>query len=150
MRLSSFGRVAVTAAACLLASTAAPVAGHAAGTRASTASTASSAVVRQAANYQVEVDNFSSRAFDEVALAYTRNSTPVTQILHQFNVPASSVVSFDLGPCSDVKQYAVSGLVGGVRVFTTGDVDADPVGCDDIVTIRDSAAVQVSKAEARR
>ncbi|MEY9945203.1 hypothetical protein [Kitasatospora sp. GAS1066B] len=147
MRLSSFGRVAVTAAACLLASTAAPVAGHAAGTR---ASTASRATVRQAANYQVEVDNFSSRAFDEVALAYTRNSTPVTQILHQFNVPASSVVSFDLGPCSDVKQYAVSGLVGGVRVFTTGDVDADPVGCDDIVTIRDSAAVQVSKAEARR
>ncbi|RCH66624.1 hypothetical protein DT019_20985 [Streptomyces sp. SDr-06] len=107
-------------------------------------------MVRQAANYQVEVDNFSSQAFDEVALAFTRHSTPVTQILHQFNVPASSVVSFDLGPCSDVKQYAVSGLVGGVRVFTTGDVDADPVGCDDIITIRDRAAVQVNRAEARR
>jgi hypothetical protein len=142
MRLSRFGRVSVTAAACLLALTAAPSAGQAADTR---ISTAPSAAKRQEQNYQVEVDNFSSQAFDEVALAFTRNSTPVTQILHQFNVPASSVIVFDLGPCSDVKQYAVSGIVGGERLFTTGDIDGDPVGCDDVWTIRDNV-VQVRRA----
>ncbi|SPE58061.1 hypothetical protein SNS2_3701 [Streptomyces netropsis] len=145
MRLSYVGRAAAAAAACLLALAVTPGAGHAAaGAR---GSTAPDAVMRLAPNYQVEVDNFSSQAFDEIAVAFTRHSTPVTQILHQYNVPASSVVNFDLGPCSDVKQYAVSGIVGGQRLFTTGDVEADPVGCDDVVTIRDRAAgVQAERA----
>ena len=125
MRSSLFSRAITVTAACLAAVTAMPATGHAAATL-------------HEKNYQVEVDNFSNQAFDEIALAFTRNSTPVTQILHQFNVPASSVTVFDLGPCSDVKQYAVSGLVGGERKYTTGDVDADPVGCDDIVTIRNT------------
>ncbi|ARZ72497.1 hypothetical protein SMD11_6921 [Streptomyces albireticuli] len=146
MRLSYVGRTAVAAAACLLVLAVTPGAGHAAaGTR---VSTAPGAVMRLAPNYKVEVDNFSSQAFDEIALAFTRHSTSVTQILHQYNVPASSVVSFDLGPCDDVKQYAVSGIVGGQRLFTTGDVEADPVGCDDVVTIRDRATgVQAERAQ---
>jgi hypothetical protein len=135
--------MAVTAV-CLAALAGTPAAGHAAQTRGASA-TAPHTTMRQEKNYQVEVDNFSRQNFDEIALAFTRNSTPVTQILHQFNVPASSVVIFDLGPCSDVKQYAVSGLVGGERKFTTGDVDADPVGCDDIVTIRDTGALEMHR-----
>ncbi|GHF20795.1 hypothetical protein [Streptomyces morookaense] len=144
MRFSSFKRTAPVMVACLAVLTATQASGHAAEARAAS-TTARSAAMRQEKNYQVEVDNFSSQAFDEIALAFTRNSTPVTQILHQFNVPASSVVIFDLGPCSDVKQYAVSGLVGGERKFTTGDVDADPVGCDDIVTIRDTGALAMHR-----
>ncbi len=77
--------------------------------------TARSEAMRQEKNYQVEVDNFSSPS--------TRSPWP----------------------CSDVKQYAVSGLVGGERKFTTGDVDADPVGCDDIVTIRDTGALAMHR-----
>ncbi|MFF4222535.1 hypothetical protein ACX9I7_30285 [Streptomyces sp. L500] len=135
--------MAVTAA-CLAVLAVTPAAGHAVEARAASA-TAPRPTMRQEKNYQVEVDNFSRQNFDEIALAFTRNSTPVTQILHQFNVPASSVIIFDLGPCSDVKQYAVSGLVGGERKFTTGDVDADPVGCDDIVTIRDAGALEMHR-----
>ncbi len=142
MRFSLLNRAMAVTAACLAALAATPASGHAAETR--TAS-APHVMMRQEKNYQVEVDNFSNQAFDEIALAFTRNSTPVTQILHQFNVPASSVIIFDLGPCSDVKQYAVSGLVGGERKFTTGDVDADPVGCDDIVTIRNTAALEMHR-----
>lgn len=144
MRFSFFSRASAMTAACLVALAVTPVSGHAAEARTVSATT-HSPVMRQEKNYQVEVDNFSSQAFDEIALAFTRNSTPVTQILHQFNVPASSVVVFDLGPCSDVKQYAVSGLVGGERKFTTGDVDADHVGCDDVVTIRDAGALEMHR-----
>ncbi|GAA1367841.1 hypothetical protein GCM10009612_53730 [Streptomyces beijiangensis] len=129
-------------AACLAVLAATPASGHA--TESKTTS-APRVTMRQEKNYQVEVDNFSNQAFDEVALAFTRNSIPVTQILHQFNVPASSVIIFDLGPCSDIKQYAVSGLVSGERQFTTGDVDADPVGCDDIITIRNTAAPEMQR-----
>ncbi|MFD9902853.1 hypothetical protein [Streptomyces sp. NPDC059063] len=145
MHLTYVGRTVVATAACLLALATTPGAGHAAAdTR---GATAPDTVTRLAPNYQVEVDNFSSQAFDEIVVAFTRHSTPVTQLLHAYNVPASSVVSFDLGPCSDVKQYAVSGIVGGERLFTTGDVEADPVGCDDVVTIRDrSTAVRVERA----
>lgn len=144
MRFSLLNRATAVTAACLAALAATPASGHAAEPRTASAS-APRVMMRQEKNYQVEVDNFSNQAFDEIALAFTRNSTPVTQILHQFNVPASSVIIFDLGPCSDVKQYAVSGLVGGERKFTTGDVDADPVGCDDIVTIRSTAALEMHR-----
>jgi hypothetical protein len=93
------------------------------------------AAVRHDPTYIVEVENFSSQDFDEIVLAFTRHSDPVARILHQPNVPHDSVVSFDLGPCADVRQYAVSGIVGGERVVTTGDVDGDPSSCNDVITI---------------
>ncbi|MGC7094765.1 hypothetical protein ACPZ19_08880 [Amycolatopsis lurida] len=94
------------------------------------------APAQQQGNYEVGVGNFTSLHFDEIVLAYTRHSQPIAQLQFRRNVPPFSVVIFDLGPCADVKQYAVSGIIGGVRVVTTGDLNADP-GCEDIISFTD-------------
>ncbi|MET7338582.1 hypothetical protein [Nonomuraea sp. NPDC005650] len=91
-------------------------------------------------NYTVEVQNYSSQGFDEIVLAVSRFSNPTPELMSRPNVPPFTVVSFDLGACSDVRQYAVSGIVGGQRLFTTGDVDGDPIGCNDVITIGDRTA----------
>ncbi|NRQ31782.1 hypothetical protein HII36_08005 [Nonomuraea sp. NN258] len=125
MRSRFQARVAV-AALSLLAVTAPPPAAHAAADQ----------------NYTVELQNYSSQGFDEAVLAVTRFSNPVPEIMSRANVPPFTVVSFDLGPCADVHKYALSGIVGGERVFTTGDVDADHAGCNDVVTVGDAGAVR--------
>ncbi|MCK2218298.1 hypothetical protein MF672_031575 [Actinomadura sp. ATCC 31491] len=104
------------------------------------------AAARADQNYVVEVQNYSSQGFDEMVLAVSRFSNPAPELMSRPGVPPFTVVSFDLGPCGDVRQYAVSGLVGGERLFTTGDVDGDPIGCNDVITIGDRTGALAGNA----
>jgi hypothetical protein len=100
-------------------------------------STGSASVASQRLqSYGVEVVNLSNQRFDEIVLAVTRHSNPTAQLIHRPDVSPGASVSFDLGDCTDVKQYAVSGIVGGDRVITTGDIDGDSVGCADQLIFR--------------
>ncbi|RJQ71003.1 hypothetical protein D5S17_28425 [Pseudonocardiaceae bacterium YIM PH 21723] len=89
-------------------------------------------------NYRVEVVNFSGETFDEIVVAVSRHSNPASQLLHSPPLPPGNAAQFDLGTCADVAQFAVAGVKGGVSLFNTGNIQGDPVGCDDQIVIRNT------------
>ncbi|MFI6682425.1 hypothetical protein [Streptomyces sp. NPDC050485] len=84
--------------------------------------------VRQAAepNYRVDVVNHSGFGLDEVDLAVARFSDPVIRLQTQRHVVSGATASFDLGPCSDVRQFAASAFIGNREVLHTGNINPSP------------------------
>ncbi|GAA1367837.1 hypothetical protein [Streptomyces beijiangensis] len=91
-----------------------------------TASPASAVRQADAPNYQVDVVNHAGLGLDEVDLAVGRFSDPVIRLQTQRHVVSGATVTFDLGPCSDVRQFAASAFVGNREVLHTGDINPSP------------------------
>ncbi|MFF4222534.1 hypothetical protein ACFYZH_06650 [Streptomyces abikoensis] len=105
---------AVCAASLVLAATVASV------------SPASAGRLAEAPSYQVDVVNHSGFGLDEVDLAVARFSDPVIRLQTQRHVVSGATVTFDLGPCSDVRQFAASAFIGNREVLHTGDINPSP------------------------
>lgn len=95
---------------------------------AAVAPASSASAVRQAAasNYRVDVVNHSGFGLDEVDLAVARFSDPVIRLQTQRHVVSGATASFDLGPCSDVRQFAASAYIGTREVLHTRDINPSP------------------------
>ncbi|MFI9718559.1 hypothetical protein ACIHFE_02735 [Streptomyces sp. NPDC052396] len=90
--------------------------------------TAPASAVHQAAapSYRVDVVNHSGFGLDEVDLAVARFSDPVIRLQTQRHVVSGATASFDLGPCSDVRQFAASAFIGSREVLHTADINPSP------------------------
>lgn len=77
-------------------------------------------------NYRVDVVNHSGFGLDEVDLAVARFSDPVIRLQTQRTVVSGATASFDLGRCSDVRQFAASAFIGNREVLHTGDISPSP------------------------
>ncbi|MFD9902854.1 hypothetical protein [Streptomyces sp. NPDC059063] len=77
-------------------------------------------------NYVVDVVNHSRLTLDEVNLAVARHSDPTIRLITQRHVTSGATATFDLGACSDVRQFAASAFVGSREVLHTGNINPNP------------------------
>ncbi|MFE9572954.1 hypothetical protein ACFYMW_31270 [Streptomyces sp. NPDC006692] len=91
-----------------------------------TAPSASAAHQAEAPNYRVDVVNHSGFGLDEVDLAVARFSDPVIRLQTQRHVVSGTTATFDLGSCSDVRQFAASAFIGNREVLHTADINPSP------------------------
>ncbi|MFE9558316.1 hypothetical protein ACFYOD_33195 [Streptomyces sp. NPDC006703] len=80
----------------------------------------------EAPNYRVDVVNHSGFGLDEVDLAVARFSDPVIRLQTQRHVVSGATAAFDLGSCSDVRQFAASAFIGNREVLHTADINPSP------------------------
>ncbi|UPZ26399.1 hypothetical protein MUK60_00340 [Streptomyces sp. LRE541] len=88
----------------------------------------------QEQSYVVEVVNRMRISVDDVNLALARHSDPTIRPMTQRRVVPGATASFDLGACSDVRQFAASAFIGSREVLHTGNIDPSP-GCHTRIEI---------------
>ncbi|MEU2856680.1 hypothetical protein [Streptomyces syringium] len=77
-------------------------------------------------SYVVDVINHSRLTLDEVNLAVARHSDPTIRLITQRRVASGATATFNLGSCSDVRQFAASAFIGSREVLHTGNINPSP------------------------
>jgi hypothetical protein len=90
------------------------------------APTASASFPRAEQSYRVDVINHSGFGLDEVDVAVARHSDPVIRLITQRHITSGATASFDLGACSDVRQFAASAFIGNREVLHTDNITPSP------------------------
>ncbi|MFV8129434.1 hypothetical protein [Streptomyces syringium] len=91
-------------------------------------------------NYVVDVINHSRLTLDEVNLAVARHSDPTIRLITQRRVTSGATATFNLGPCSDVRQFAASAFIGSREVLHTGNINPSPTCRTQIEITQDLTA----------